>query len=68
MRTYNYNTVLDSFLDSKEAGNPFYTVTVGSGNPQRLYPETAQDVADCEKKVFRGVNRPLGTLSPGRLR
>ena len=69
MKTFNWNYGFESFLDKSMSGKTFYDVRVGSGRPQRLYPETSAEVAECEQRVAaRPINPGLGELTPARVR
>ena len=62
MKKYNWDYKFESFLDRKESG-VFFDVYVGSGRPQRLYPETAQSVT---RRFNRGITRLK--MMPGLMR
>jgi hypothetical protein len=68
MRKYNWNYEFEKFDDGFEpVGSSFFDVRVGLGRPQRLYPETPAELAECRAQVDTCVNA-LGSLSPEKRR
>jgi hypothetical protein len=64
MKKYNWDYGFERFEDKAEpAGSVFFDVHVGMGRPQRLYPETPAELAECRAQVSTCVNS-LGSLSP----
>ena len=69
MKTFNWDYGFEGFLDKSMAGKTFYDVHVGSGRPQRIYPETDGEVSECRENVAASpINPGLGELTPARVR
>jgi hypothetical protein len=68
MKKFNWDYGFEKFDDGLEpVGAAFFDVRVGSGHPQRLYPETPAELAECRAQVSTCVNS-LGSLSPEKHR
>lgn len=69
MKTVNLDKECQAFLDKKQLGKVFFGVYVGSGQPQRLYPETTDELRECLSNVRKsGLNPGLGDLYPPSIR
>lgn len=69
MKTYNWDAGFETFFDKEESGRPYFDVVVGSGKPQRVYPESKAELKKCRDNVSKfGLNRPLGSYYPEGIR
>jgi len=69
MKVYNWDTGFERFFDKEMKGRKFFDVVVGSGKPQRLYPESNAELKECRNNVGKfGLNRSLGSLYPEQIR